>query len=120
MGRPKKAKKGSDEAAALAVDEEHSEEERTPVPSTSPRREPVKKARAQRSDVKERVVAGVSNATQFLREVRVELAKVSWPSRRDTIASTSVVLVIVFLIAAFLGLVDLGLSKIIKLVLSRS
>ncbi len=102
----------------MAVGEEHSEEERSPAPSISPRREPVKKARAQGSDVKERVVAGVSNVAQFLREVRVELAKVSWPSRRDTIASTSVVLVIVFLIAVFLGLMDLGLSKIIRLVLS--
>jgi preprotein translocase subunit SecE len=120
MGKPKKAKKGSDEPAALAVDEEHREEERTRVPSISPRREPVKKARAQRSAVKERVVAGANNVAQFLREVRVELAKVTWPSRKEVIASTSVVLVIVFLIAAFLGLVDLGLSKMIKLILSRS
>jgi preprotein translocase subunit SecE len=118
MGRPKKAKKGSDEAPGLAVVEGQGEEGRPPAPSISPRKEPVKKARAQRSKVKERVVARVDDIAQFLREVRFELAKVTWPSRRDTIASTSVVLVIVFLIAAFLGLVDLGLSKLIKLVLS--
>ena len=91
---------------------------RTAAPGTSPRKEPTRKPKAQRSDVKNRVVAAVENASQFLREVRVELTKVSWPNRRDVIASTSVVLVIVFLIAAFLGLVDLGLSRIIKLVLS--
>jgi len=91
---------------------------RPATPDTSPRKEPVKKAKAQRGEMKNRVAAAVESASQFLREVRVELTKVSWPSRRDVIASTSVVLVIVFLIAAFLGLVDLGLSRIIKLVLS--
>jgi len=55
---------------------------------------------------------------QFLREVRVELSKVTWPTRKDTLASTSVVLVIVILIAAFLGLVDLGLSRLMRILLS--
>jgi preprotein translocase subunit SecE len=91
---------------------------RPAAPGTSPRKELVKKPKAQRSDAKNRVVAALESASQFLREVRVELIKVSWPSRKEVIASTSVVLVIVFLIAAFLGLVDLGLSRIIKLVLS--
>ena len=60
----------------------------------------------------------VETVKQFLREVRVELSKVTWPTRRDTIASTSVVLIIVILIAAFLGIVDLGLSKLMRLLLS--
>ncbi|OGW14964.1 MAG: preprotein translocase subunit SecE [Nitrospinae bacterium RIFCSPLOWO2_12_FULL_45_22] len=50
---------------------------------------------------------------QFLRDVRTEMKKVSWPTRKDTINSTSVVLITVFFIAIFLGLIDLGLSKII-------
>lgn len=50
---------------------------------------------------------------QFLREVKTEVKKVSWPTRKDTINSTSVVLITVLLIALFLGLIDLGLSKII-------
>jgi len=48
-----------------------------------------------------------------LRDVRTEMKKVSWPTRKDTINSTSVVLITVFFIAIFLGLIDLGLSKII-------
>ncbi len=60
----------------------------------------------------------VNTVSQFLREVRVELAKVTWPTRKDTIASTSVVLVIVILIGAFLGIIDLVLSKIMRYVLS--
>ncbi len=54
---------------------------------------------------------------QFFREVRVELKKVTWPSRKETIASTSVVLVTVFLVGFYLGIVDLGLSRLIKMLL---
>jgi preprotein translocase subunit SecE len=56
-------------------------------------------------------------AKQFFREVRVELKKVTWPSRKETIASTSVVLVTVFLVAFYLGIVDLGLSHLIRIFL---
>jgi preprotein translocase subunit SecE len=55
---------------------------------------------------------------QFLREVRVELKKISWPLRKETIASTSVVLVLVMIISAFLGLVDMVLSRVVKIILS--
>ena len=54
---------------------------------------------------------------QFFREVRVELKKVTWPSRKETIASTSVVLITVILVGFFLGIVDLGLSRLIKIFL---
>ncbi|OGQ00992.1 MAG: preprotein translocase subunit SecE [Deltaproteobacteria bacterium RBG_19FT_COMBO_52_11] len=56
-------------------------------------------------------------AKQFIREVRVELKKVTWPSRKETIASTSVVLITVILVSFFLGIVDLGLSRLIKIFL---
>ncbi len=54
---------------------------------------------------------------QFLREVKVELKKVAWPSRKQTVGSTVVVLVLVFIISAFLGVVDMGLSSLVRLVL---
>ncbi len=54
---------------------------------------------------------------QFLREVKVELKKVAWPSRKQTVGSTLVVLVLVFIISAFLGVVDMGLSSLVRLVL---
>jgi len=56
-------------------------------------------------------------AKEFFREVRVELKKVTWPSRKETIASTSVVLITVILVGFFLGIVDLGLSRLIKIFL---
>ena len=54
---------------------------------------------------------------QFFREVRVETKKVTWPSRKETIASTSVVLITVFIVGLYLGLVDLGLSRLIRVFL---
>ncbi len=54
---------------------------------------------------------------QFFREVWVELSKVTWPSRKETIGTTLVVIVFVFLIAVFLGAVDIGLSSLVRLVL---
>jgi preprotein translocase subunit SecE len=63
----------------------------------------------------ERIKEFWQKAKQFFREVRVELKKVTWPSRKETIASTSVVLITVILVAFYLGIVDLGLSRLIKI-----
>jgi preprotein translocase subunit SecE len=54
---------------------------------------------------------------QFLREVKMELKKVTWPSRKQTAGSTVVVLIIVTIIAFFLGAVDIGLSGIVRAIL---
>lgn len=54
---------------------------------------------------------------QFLREVRVELRKVTWPSRKQTVGSTVVVIVLVMIISLFLGVVDIGLSKLAQVLL---
>ena len=79
---------------------------------------PKKRKAVAKPSVKERTSGTIDTISQFLREVRIELSKVTWPTRKDTIASTSVVLVIVFLIGAFLGIVDLGLSRIMRILLS--
>jgi preprotein translocase subunit SecE len=54
---------------------------------------------------------------QFLREVKIELKKVAWPSRKQTIGSTVVVIILVLIISFFLGAVDVGLAGIIRAVL---
>ncbi len=51
---------------------------------------------------------------QFLREVRVELRKVTWPSFKGAMASTSVVIVVVVIVSIFLGVVDFGLTRTYK------
>lgn len=59
----------------------------------------------------------VQKSVQFLREVKIELKKVTWPSRKQTMGSTAVVIVLVIVISLFLGLVDLSLSSLIRAVL---
>ena len=59
----------------------------------------------------------VAKVRQFLIEARVELKKVTWPSRKQTIASTAVVIVVVVILSVFLSLIDLGLTKVVKLIL---
>ncbi|MFW6053068.1 MAG: preprotein translocase subunit SecE [Desulfosalsimonas sp.] len=57
------------------------------------------------------------NWIQFLREVKVELARVTWPARKETVMTTAVVLVFVFIVAIFLGLVDFVLTNLVRLIL---
>jgi len=59
----------------------------------------------------------VDTSIQFLREVKVELKKVTWPSRKQTMGSTVVVIILVMIISLFLGVVDIGLSSLLRLVL---
>jgi len=65
----------------------------------------------------ERVKLLVSNIRQFLIESKVELKKVTWPTSKQALASTSVVIVVVIIVSVFLGLVDFGLTKIIRVFL---
>jgi preprotein translocase subunit SecE len=51
---------------------------------------------------------------QFLSEVRNELRKVSWPSRKEVFGTTTVVIVSVFIFAAFFFVVDQGLNRLIQ------
>jgi preprotein translocase subunit SecE len=68
-------------------------------------------------EIKEKVKAIIQNVTQFLKEAKVELKKVTWPTPKQTVASTSVVIIIVFIVAIYLGIVDFVLAKLVKFVL---
>jgi len=60
----------------------------------------------------------VAKAIQFLLEVRGEVKKVTWPSKKEAMGGTAVVLVVVLIMAVFLGLVDVLLSKIVEALLN--
>jgi preprotein translocase subunit SecE len=65
----------------------------------------------------DKIKAIIPVVQQFLREVKSELRKVTWPSWKGALGSTAVVIVVVVVVAVFLGVVDLGLTNIIKLIL---
>jgi len=54
---------------------------------------------------------------QFLKEVKIEIKKVSWPNRQEVTASTVIVMVTVLLISVFIGLSDFILTKLFHMVL---
>ena len=56
----------------------------------------------------------ITKAFGFLAEVRAEVKKVTWPTRVEALGGTAVVVVVVLIMALFLGVVDAILSKIVQ------
>lgn len=55
---------------------------------------------------------------EFLQQVKAELQKVTWPTRKETYGSTMVVIVLVLMVAVFLWVVDTALSTMIQTLLN--
>ncbi len=55
---------------------------------------------------------------RFLRDVRIELGKVTWPTRKDLIQSTLVVLVAVGIATVYTGVLDVVFAKAVDVILS--
>ena len=54
-----------------------------------------------------------SKAIQFLKDVRLELGKISWPSREEIIGSTGVVIFFTIVMSILIGIFDLILVRIV-------
>ena len=57
---------------------------------------------------------------QYINEVTLELKKVSWSSRDELIGSTSAVIILVVILAIFIGGCDIVLSKIVDMLIRYS
>ena len=62
-------------------------------------------------------VVWVESGRQYLTDVRTEFRKVTWPSQREYVGGTIGVVVIVAILTLVLGLIDMGLSQIMELIL---
>ena len=60
----------------------------------------------------------MANPFEFIQEVRNEGAKVTWPSRRETVVTTLMVLLMVLLASLFFVSVDQALRLIVRAILS--
>jgi preprotein translocase subunit SecE len=65
----------------------------------------------------DRIKLIAEKVVRFLKEAKVELKKVTWPTPRQTLASTSVVIIVVIIVSIYLGIVDFGVAKAIRFVL---
>jgi preprotein translocase subunit SecE len=59
----------------------------------------------------------LNKVKEFFREVKTEVKKVVFPTKDELIGSTWVVIITVLIISIFLGIIDLGLSKIVGIAL---
>jgi len=60
------------------------------------------------------------NPIEFVREVRAEVAKVTWPTRRETMITTSMVFIFVVIAALFFLVADKIIGFVVKLLLGVS
>ena len=76
------------------------------------------KAQQKRAQAKGGKPAEKRGLMRFLRDVRIELGKVTWPTRKDLVQSTIVVLVAVAIAVVYTGILDFVFSKSIDLLLN--
>jgi preprotein translocase subunit SecE len=57
-------------------------------------------------------------AIEFFKEVKLELSKVIWPTKKHITGMTIVVIIFVLIVSMFLGLFDLGLSTLVQVILT--
>ena len=65
----------------------------------------------------EKVKEFFQQAIEFLREVKIELLKVTFPTRQETLGSTLVVLLLTSIVAIYLGFSDWALAKLMRSIL---
>lgn len=55
----------------------------------------------------------------FFKDIRLEMGKVSWPTKDELIGSTVIVLVSLTLLSLFIGICDAGLSALVNIIMSK-
>ncbi|MDD2823500.1 MAG: preprotein translocase subunit SecE [Candidatus Daviesbacteria bacterium] len=61
----------------------------------------------------------VNKPLDFIKEVKVELTKVVWPTPNQTIRLTVIVILVTLTVGFFVGGVDLLLTKILEVLLNK-
>jgi len=59
----------------------------------------------------------IKKAANYLKDVKTEMAKVSWPTREELYESTIIVIVLSIILAIFIFGVDQALSNMLKVIL---
>ena len=67
----------------------------------------------------EQVAGWFGRARRFLSDVRSELGRVTWPTRREVWATTVVVILTSLLFGVYLYAVDVGLTKLVEWIYTR-
>jgi len=57
--------------------------------------------------------------TKYLQDTKAELKHVSWPTQKQTIIFTALVIVISLATAVYLGVIDFGFTKLLNYIITR-
>ena len=55
----------------------------------------------------------------FFKDIKLEMGKVSWPTKDELIGSTVIVLVSLALLSIFIGICDAGLSALVNIIMAK-
>ncbi len=115
----RKKKVESDGNEVIPVENHRHSETSTPLKSQNP---PVSSLKPKQEknlvETKAAEIPFIQKSLEFIREVKVELKKVTWPTQKQVTGTTAIVIVFIFIVAAFLGFFDFGLSKLVQVVLT--
>ncbi len=75
-------------------------------------------AKAQDKSSKAGIAGKASQLRDFFEESKVELKKVTWPSRKETVTTSIAVVVLTIVVSLYLGIVDFALSRVVEFILS--
>ena len=64
-----------------------------------------------------KLTQGIGGLKTFLAEVKVELIKCSWPSRKELFGSSVVVIISVIILGAYVGICDLVNMGMVKFII---
>ncbi|MEJ5299957.1 MAG: preprotein translocase subunit SecE [Thermodesulforhabdaceae bacterium] len=73
-----------------------------------------KRPSKQSENILTRIGNWVNSLRSYLREVVYELKKVVWPSRKQTIGTTAIVVIVVMIFGIYLGIVDAIFSHVMR------
>ena len=114
MAKAVRSKDNSGKGARGSADKADKGKARAKAPAKQSR---MARARAQSKPPAKGAKGEKRGIARFMRDVRVEMGKVTWPTRQDLIQSTVVVLVAVAIAAALTALYDLAFSQFVDQVL---
>ncbi len=60
----------------------------------------------------------VNRFQRFLHDIKIELKKVNWPSRRELAVFTGIVLIVILIVGIFFWILDTGLTAILQLLIT--
>ena len=76
-----------------------------------------KKKKKEATEPQGKLQSRYEHTKEYLEEVKGELKKVTWPTRKETLTTGVAVVILVVIISIYLGVIDFGLSRLVRLIL---